>query len=134
MISALFFYQLALIALLWLCCMLHWVWLSDRPMVPSRPPHPTLPRRKRSREPKPFVGLTRTPPCDSCAHASGLRPHAPSAPPPRIIPKRGRPHSSWVGTRRVALRYVSLSPPFSTVHATFTAHGAAPLVVLHGHP
>jgi hypothetical protein len=38
MISALFFYQLALIALLWLCCMLPWVWLRDRPMVPSRPP------------------------------------------------------------------------------------------------
>ena len=90
MISALFFYQLALIALLWLCCMLHWVWLSDRPMVPSRPPHPTPPRRKRRREPKPFVGLTRKPPCDACAHASGLRPPAPSAPPPRIILKRGR--------------------------------------------
>jgi IS1 family transposase len=113
MISALFFYQLALIALLWLCCMLHWVWLSDRPMVPSRPPHPTPPRRKRSREPKPFAGLTRKPPCDSCAHASGLRPQAPSAPPPRIIPKRGRrrqvdtsthfcpnpdcPYRGWVG-------------------------------------
>ena len=40
----------------------------------------------------------------------------------------------WVGTRRVVLRYVSSSPPFSTVRATFTAHGAAPLVVLHGHP
>src|SRR5216683_717235 len=40
----------------------------------------------------------------------------------------------WVGTRRVAWRYVSSSPPFSTVRATFTAHGAAPLVVLHGHP
>ena len=25
-----------------------------------------------------------------------------------------------------------LIPPLSTVHATFTAHGAAPLVVLHG--
>ena len=33
MVSELFFYQLALIALLWLCGMLHWVWLSDRPMV-----------------------------------------------------------------------------------------------------
>src|SRR4029450_7738460 len=40
----------------------------------------------------------------------------------------------WVGTRRVALRYVSSSPPLSTVHATFTAHGAAPLVGLHGQP
>ena len=44
------------------------------------------------------------------------------------------PDSRWVGTRRVALRYVSSSPPLSTVRATFTAHGAAPLVVLHGHP
>jgi hypothetical protein len=42
--------------------------------------------------------------------------------------------SRWVGTRRVALRYVSSSPPLSTVHATFTAHGATPLVVLHGPP
>ena len=66
MIYALFFCQLVLIALLWLCCMLYWVWLSDRPMVPSRPPHPTPPWRKRSREPKPFAGLTRKPPCDSC--------------------------------------------------------------------
>ena len=29
MVSELFFYQLVLIALLWLCCMLHWVWPSD---------------------------------------------------------------------------------------------------------
>src|SRR5262249_5115825 len=48
--------------------------------------------------------------------------------------KAKMPHSRWVGTRRVGLRYVSSSPPFSTVHATFTAHGAAPLVVLHGPP
>ena len=29
MVSDLFFYQLGLIALVWLCCMLHWVWPSD---------------------------------------------------------------------------------------------------------
>jgi hypothetical protein len=29
------------------------------------------------------------------------------------------------------LRYVSSSPPFSTVRATFTAHGATPAVLLH---
>ena len=37
----------------------------------------------------------------------------------------------WVGTRRVAFRYVSSSPPLSTVRAAFTAHGATPLVNLH---
>jgi IS1 family transposase len=83
MVSTLFFYQLVLIALVWLCVMLHWAWLSD-PTTAG----PT-PRRKRGREPKPFAGLTRQPPCDACAHASGLRPPAPSAP-PRIIPTRGR--------------------------------------------
>jgi hypothetical protein len=50
------------------------------------------------------------------------------------LPKAELPYSRWVGTRRVALRYVSSSPPLSTVHATFTAHGAAPLVILHGYP
>jgi IS1 family transposase len=85
MVSARFFSQLVLITLVWLCVMLQWAWPSD-PAAAG----PTPPRRKRRREPKPFAGLTRTPPCDSCAHASGLRPHAPSVPPPRIIPTRGR--------------------------------------------
>jgi hypothetical protein len=42
MASDLFFYQLMLIALLWLCVMLHWVWPSDLtlacPTIPSPPP------------------------------------------------------------------------------------------------
>ena len=36
MVSDLFFYQLGLIALVWLCCLLHWVWPSDRPRLPLR--------------------------------------------------------------------------------------------------
>ena len=34
MVSELFFYQLVLIALVWLYVMLHWVWLSDRATCP----------------------------------------------------------------------------------------------------
>ena len=90
MVSELFFYQLALIALLWLCCMLHWVWPSDHSTVPTPRPQPTPPRRTRHREPKPFAGLTTKPHCDACAHAHDLRPHVPSAPPPRIVMTRGR--------------------------------------------
>src|SRR5256886_5175031 len=30
------------------------------------------------------------PHCDACEHAPALRPHAPSAPPPRLVPTRGR--------------------------------------------
>jgi IS1 family transposase len=94
MVSELFFSQLTLIALLWLCCMLHWVWLSDRPTVPSPLPHPTPPRRTRHRAPKPFTGLTTRPHCDACAHASAPRPHAPAAPPPRLVMTRGRRRQS----------------------------------------
>jgi IS1 family transposase len=89
MVSHLFFYQLVLIALVWLCLMLQWAWPSA-PAAAGPPPElpPLLP--KRTREPKPFAGLTTKPHCDACAHASDLRPEAPSPPPPRIVPTRGR--------------------------------------------
>src|SRR6266704_5032743 len=90
MVSHLFFYQLVLVALVWLCVMLHGAWPSDPAACPTTPePPPPLP--KRTREPKPFAGLTRKPHCDACAHAPAPRPHAPAAPPPRIVPTRGRP-------------------------------------------
>jgi IS1 family transposase len=90
MVSHLFFYQLMLVALVWLCLMLHWVWPSD-PVAPCLTTlEPLPPRRKRSREPNPFVGLTAKPHCDACADASDSHPHAPAAPPPRIVVTRGR--------------------------------------------
>jgi hypothetical protein len=89
MVSHLFFYQRTLIALIWLCVMLHWTWPSDPATCPMTPaPTPPVPKRKRKRQP--FVGLTTKPPCDACAHASDPRPEAPSPPPPRIVPTRGR--------------------------------------------
>jgi IS1 family transposase len=89
MVSHLLFSQLTLIALVWLCVMLHWAWPSDALTCPP-PPEPTPPVPKRHREPKPFAGLTTKPPCDACAHASAPHPQAPSAPPPRIVLTRGR--------------------------------------------
>jgi IS1 family transposase len=88
MVSHLLFYQLTLIALVWLCVMLHWAWPSDAPLPPL--PEPTPPVPKRHREPKPFAGLTTKPPCDACEHGTTPRPPAPSTPPPRIVPTRGR--------------------------------------------
>jgi IS1 family transposase len=90
MVSHLFFYQLVLVALVWLCLMLHWAWPSDPAAVCPTAPEPTPPLPKHSREPKPFAGLTRKPHCDACEHASDPHPHAPSAPPPRIVMTRGR--------------------------------------------
>ena len=89
MVSHLFFYQLVLVALVWLCVMLHWAWSSDPAAVCPTTPEPLPPVPKRHREPTPFVGLTTKPHCDACEHAAP-RPQAPSAPPPRIVPTRGR--------------------------------------------
>ncbi len=91
MVPDLFFSQLVLVALVWLCVMLHWVWPSDCAPAHPTPPQPTPPRRQRRREPKPFAGLTRKPPCAACEQAlQAPTVPSPAAPPPRITSTRGR--------------------------------------------
>ena len=90
MVSDLFFYQLGLIVLVWLCLMLQWVWPSDSAAVCPTTPELPSPVPKRHREPTPFAGLTTKPHCDACEHSTDPRPQPPSAPPPRIVPTRGR--------------------------------------------
>src|SRR5215510_8161232 len=90
MVSHLFFYQLVLVALVWLCLMLPWAWPSDPAAGCPTAPEPPPPRPKRRREPKPFAGLTTKPYCDACESASAPRPQTPLAPPPRIVMTRGR--------------------------------------------
>ena len=60
MVSHLFFYQLALSALVWLLVMLLYVWPSDR-IRRSTPAAPLVPRRQHTTEAKPFAGLTTKP-------------------------------------------------------------------------
>src|SRR5215510_3886432 len=90
MVSHLFFYQLMLIALVWLCLMLHWLWPSEPAAERLTTAQPILPARKRSKGPKPFPGLTRQPHCDACAQDVTLRREPPCAPPLRLISTRGR--------------------------------------------
>src|SRR5262244_2234784 len=90
MVSHLFFYQVVLVALVWLCLMLQWAWPSGPAAVCPTAPEPPPPRPKRRREPKPFAGLTTKPYCDACESASAPRPQTPLAPPPRIVMTRGR--------------------------------------------
>jgi hypothetical protein len=73
----LFFYQLALIALVWLILTLYHACLSEHPPHQSPPPRLTR-RRQHSTEPIPFAGLTTTPPCAACAQET----MHPTAPPP----------------------------------------------------
>jgi len=91
-VSHLFFYQLMFLGLLWLCVMLHYAWPNTCTGGDQRPSQPLPPPRKRSRDPQPFPGLTRKPPCAACeqaAQAPATLP--PSLPPPPITSSRGRP-------------------------------------------
>ena len=51
MVSHLFFYQLVLLGLLWLCCMLHYAWPSGHAADLQRLPQPLPPPRKLPRAP-----------------------------------------------------------------------------------
>jgi IS1 family transposase len=92
MVSHLFFYQLMFLGLLWLCVMLHSAWPNECTGGDQRPSKPLPPLRKRSRDLKPFPGLTRKPHCTACERAAqepaGL---PPPLPPPPITSSRGRP-------------------------------------------
>src|SRR4030095_3463936 len=90
MVSHLFFYQLTLIVLVWLCVMLQWVWPSDSTAACPTPLAPPPPRPKRNRAPKPFEGFIHKPHCAAGDPPPALRPQAPSAPPPRIVMTGGR--------------------------------------------
>lgn len=82
MVSHLLFYQLALIALVWLFLMCHVAWPIRRAQG-HPPPVPRQPRRKRTNDPQPFAGLTHKPHCPLCEHEVD---HAPPLPPVRPDP------------------------------------------------
>ncbi len=93
MITDLIFSQLLLVALLWLCFLLHVLWPSERASACPRLPKPTPPPRKRSTDPQPFPGLLHKPLCAACEQAATPRPKAPGAPPPLYTSTRGRKRS-----------------------------------------
>jgi IS1 family transposase len=91
MVSPLVFYQLGLVALVWLFLMLSGLWPSEPAAARLMPPKPLRPRCKPSKKPKPFPGLTRKPCCAACKQAieaPKLQPSPP--PPPTIASTRGR--------------------------------------------
>ena len=62
MIPHLFFYQLVVLGFLWLFVMLHSAWPSQCAVASPKPAQLIKPRQPRSKEPKPFAGLTHTSP------------------------------------------------------------------------
>jgi IS1 family transposase len=90
MVSNLVFYQLVLIAVVWLFLMLYGLWPSEPPAARPPTPKPLLPPRKRSKEPKPVMVLTNQPHGAACEQGVESRREPPGAPPPPIVPTRGR--------------------------------------------
>lgn len=88
MVPTLFFYELVLIALVWLFLMLHYAWPNTRTQRQSAPT-PLKSRRQHSREPKPFAGLTQKPPCALCEQEA-VHPYAPPPAPPASMPPTHR--------------------------------------------
>jgi hypothetical protein len=93
MVPTLFFYELRLIALVWLFLLLCWlgpdataVW--RQPIAPSKPF-----RRKRSTAPKAFAGLTTKPHCALCEREAAPPQPAPPAPPEPMPPTHRRPRT-----------------------------------------
>ena len=84
MVSHLFYYQLALLALVWLCVMLHVAGSRRGAQIPPTAT-PITPKRKRSNAPQPFDGLTHKPHCARCEHATA-HPKPPSPVPPDPMP------------------------------------------------
>jgi len=93
MISHLFYYQLALLALLWLFVMLHLPRPKRAVTALATPalPEPLKPKRTRSNEPKPFEGLTQKPHCALCEQDTASPKAPPPVPPDPMAPTHRRP-------------------------------------------
>src|SRR5215470_7521061 len=90
MVSHLFYYQLALVVLVWLFVLLH-VAESQRGVPISPTATPITPKSKRSNEPKPFHGLTHKPHCALCARETAHPQAPPPVPPDPMAPTNRRP-------------------------------------------
>src|SRR5215510_16615815 len=86
MVSSLVYYQLALLALLWLFVMLH---LTGSKPGRTTPPVPAQPKRPSTTEIKPFEGLTQKPHCVLCER-DAAQPNAPAPVPPDPMPPTNR--------------------------------------------
>src|SRR5262249_32222808 len=90
MVSHLFYYQLAVLALAWLFVMLHVT--ESKPGLPA-PPMPAKPKRPRCPEPKLFAGLTHKPHSALCGRVTVPPTPPPPLPPDPMTPTNRRPQT-----------------------------------------
>src|SRR6266581_9404266 len=131
MVSHLLYYQLALLAILWLFVMLHLT--GSKPGLPA-PPVPAKPKRKRSTEPKAFEGLTHKPHGVLCEQETGeTHPPPPVRPDPLPLTNRRPrtvdtsmhfcPHSNcdyrgWLGLNNLRANGHPSGGPWRQLHCT----------------
>jgi len=92
MVSHLFFYQLALLILVWLFFLLLYAWPSEHARCPN-PAAPIAPRRQRSTDPTPFAGLTQKPHCALCEQDIPHTQAPPAVRPDPLPPTHRRPRT-----------------------------------------
>src|SRR5215211_4217714 len=134
MVSHLFYYQLALLALLWLFVMLPLSWPRRSETPPPVPATPIKPTRKRSTESKAFEGLTHKPHCALCEREAGETPPAPLQRPDPMPPTHRRPRTvdtsrhfcphtdcdyrGWLGTNNLRANGHPNGGPWRQFHCT----------------
>jgi IS1 family transposase len=93
MVSHLFYYQLALLAIIWLFVMLHLTGSTSAVPAAAAPalPEPRKAKRQRSNDPKPFEGLTQKPHCTLCERDLVSPQAPPPVPPDPMSPTNRRP-------------------------------------------
>jgi len=93
MIPHLFYYQLVVLGLLWLCVMLHAIWPSRCAVAPPQPAALVKSPRQRFHEPKPFAGLIHKPPCALCEQETAPPTPQPPIRPDPMLPTHRRPRT-----------------------------------------
>jgi hypothetical protein len=86
----LFFHEFLRLGWLWLGMFLYWLWSQGRAATCQASLTPGKPIKTRSKAPNPFPGLRHQPSCEACEHAAASCLQALSAPPPRLVSRRGR--------------------------------------------
>jgi IS1 family transposase len=136
MVSHLFYSQLALLTIIWLCVMLHLTGSTSAVPAAAAPvlPEPLKPKRQRFNEPKLFEGLTQKPHCALCERDT-VSPKVPPPVPPDPMPPTNRrpreidsslhfcPHSGcdyrgWLGLGNLRANGHPNSGPWRQFHCT----------------
>src|SRR5262252_5950016 len=134
MLSHLFYYQLALLAIIWLFVMLPLTGPRRSATTTTAPATPIKPKRTRSHEPKAFAGLTHKPHCVLCERAT-VEPKAPPPTRPDSMPPTNRrpravdpsmhfcPHSDcdyrgWLGLGNLRANGHPSGGPWRQCHCT----------------